>query len=186
MTPLIGFVIASVTFMQLLRYGQERKADIYAAVAINYVVACLTSGGLVLTGATGVDTTDGFTVIAFGAVIGILFFSHVPFVMSAYRATGVGITASVNRSSIAVPAILAWALWSEEMSPCRWVALALLPLGMFLLRPVDRGVRHHGLRADVALLGCFAVAASIFTGHKMAHVYFTAGQREGRGIVAGT
>jgi len=172
------FVCCSVTFVQVLRYGQARGADSVSAIAVNYIIAV--GASLVLYAQAGISPEPrlAHAAVITGVINGLLFFSHVPFVLISFRAAGVGITAAATRVGIVIPILIAWLAWREEMTPLRWLGLALLPPAMFLLRPTGEKKTRLTLKGDIALTGCLVVAGAIFSIHKYADVHFNPAQIE--------
>lgn len=178
MLYLIGFVIASVLFNQALRYGQERHADILSVAAVNYALAAALTLGLALTRDVPWSTATTLPVLLAGAVNGVLFFAHIPFMVGSYRRVGVGITTAWTRTAIVIPAIVAWYAWSEVMGSARWAALALVPAAMFLMQRVEPDRPPMTIRFDGVLLACFVIGGLVLTTHKYADIHFSVDELE--------
>ena len=170
-------VFSMVAFMQTLRYGQQ-ALHVYAIVAVNYVVATIavfTVSGLQM-------TTMGMTIpwhpMAIGAATGVLYISHIPITLGCFRRAGVGVTVAVGGCSLIVPALAGWAVWEESMTVYRWLALALVPPAMWIMRP-GNGLRSRlTLTTDVLLIANFAASGLVYSLQKYADVYFVAENRE--------
>jgi hypothetical protein len=117
-------------------------------------------------------------IVVTGFINGVLFYSHIPFVFGAFRMAGVGAATAVGRSGVVLPAMFAWYAWGEAMTPQRWLALALVPLAMFMLRPTEQSSRRLTVKADLFLLGYVIIGAAILTIHKYADIHFSPGELE--------
>jgi multidrug transporter EmrE-like cation transporter len=80
-------------------------------------------------------------------------------------------------SGVVVPGLAAHFAWGEPVGPTQWVALALVPAAVVLLRPAaaaapgaERGSVRPGLAGDAALLLCLLLAGVIGTIHKAQEV----------------
>ncbi|MBI4026339.1 MAG: hypothetical protein HY360_15245 [Verrucomicrobia bacterium] len=171
-------VVGSVCFNQCLRYGQKHGTNILAAIVVNYLIAAGASLMIFLShGLSPSRLLDGH-VIAVAGVNGILYFAHILVILAAYRIVGVGITAALSRAGTVVPVLVSWLAWGETMTPYRWVALALVPVSMILMRRRESSHPRVTVRGDLVLFTCFAMAGTILTLHKYAQIHFTVGQRE--------
>jgi len=166
------FVLTSTLFIQALRFGQRNGANIFSAVAVNYIIAAVVS--IVYWQLNRTVASDGipWSAMVTGIIAGVVIFSHVPFILGSYRLAGVGITSTVVRAGVIIPVLIAWYAWNEPMTTLRWIALAMVPLAMFLLRKPDRTSRHLTLKSDVLLIGSLLVGAALFTLHKFAQFHF--------------
>jgi drug/metabolite transporter (DMT)-like permease len=171
-------VVAGVAFNQCLRYGQKHGANILAAVVVNYIVAAVASLGIFVARGFPSSSLLDAHVIAIAVVNGILYFVHILVLLASYRLVGVGISAALARAGTVVPALTAWLAWGETMTPWRWIALALVPVSMLLMRRHESSKPSVTLRGDVVLFACFAMAGAILALHKYAEVHFTVEQRE--------
>jgi drug/metabolite transporter (DMT)-like permease len=178
MTYLALFILGSVAFNQCLRFGQKRGADILAVVVVNYAIAALASLVVFLQGGAVIPRLAEWPVLATACINGAFYFIHILFVLAAFRALGVGIANAVIRSGIIVPAVVAWLAWGEPMTLYRWIALALVPVSMILMRRSESTHSRATLKADLVLLTCFLMAGVILSIHKFAEVRFTPDQRE--------
>ncbi len=179
MITLTAFVLTTSTFLQLLRFGQQRGASLSIIVAVNYTVAF----GLTLAwGLTRLDTgTDHTTtLVAMGLVNGSLYFLHLLVTLAAFRLVGVGITTALCMTASVTPAFVAWAAWGEAISTPQWAGLAMLPAAVFLMRPVSPPVAVRTfatLKVDLVLLLAFGMAAVVSTMHKAADVFGRGGDQ---------
>ena len=179
MTYLAIYVLTTSTFAQLLRFGQRRGATLATIVAVNYVVAfCVTSAWS--TARYSAVTGNTLTLVALGLTNGVLYFVHLLVVLAAFRLVGVGIAIAVYTTANVTPVFVAWALWGDVVSTPQWVAVALLPFAVFLMRPATPPTADRPfatLKADLVLFLGFAMAGVITTIHKAAEVYGTGGDR---------
>lgn len=170
MSYLVACVISMVCFQQLFRLAQHRRSDVLLIAAANYVVAAAVSAARVL--AVG-DVTDGWgwLVIVLGGINGLLYFLHLLVFLAAFRIAGVGVTSAIFGTSLIVPVITAYALWSDPIGPTQWAALALVPIGMFMMRPRGPNGIRLTWKADLVLFLVLAVGGVIQTIHKAIDVY---------------
>lgn len=172
MLYLVLATLVMVSFSQVLRLGQKFGASVLFVGAVNYVTAAVLSLVCVIVAwKLGHHVTPPPRLTAFGAINGVLYFTHLLVLLAAYRHAGVGITAACTASGTVIPMVAAAILWSEPMTPWRWASLGLLPAAMFLLRPADKGDHPRlTLAGDLALLGTFFTNGVISTIIKAAEV----------------
>lgn len=157
--------------MQGLRFAQKREAFMPRVLAINYICATvlsITYSIWVSSGAISINLIG----ILLAATNGILFFGAVLIILASYRIAGTGITAAVVNSALILPVLVAHALWPQEepMTAWRWIALSLIPVTMFLIRPTEISTAHYRLtlKADLLLLVLFLSQGMINVLHKVA------------------
>ena len=165
MVYLILSVVSMISFQQMMRYAQHRRGDVMYVAAANYVAAAVISVIVALiVGHTGQAMTP--TVIALGLFNGVFYFGHILVILASFRIAGVSITVAIFGSSIIMPVLAAHVLWDDHANIWQWGALALLPIGMFMLRPRESNGIRLTWRADVVLILVFAGGAIIQTIHK--------------------
>ena len=171
-------VCCFTVFNLALRLGQRRGSKLLVMVAFNYGIALLATSLLFLRPQGG---GPAFPAVAVGCGLtnGILYFVHLLVILAAYQIAGVGVTSALASSGAVVPAVVAWWIWDEHMTPGRLAALGLVPLAMLLLRPAATKDRPLGLKADLILLLTFAMAGVIGTIHRAAAEYLEPAQRPG-------
>lgn len=172
MLYLVLATLVMVSFSQVLRLGQRFGASVLFVGAVNYVVAAVLSVGCLLVAwKLGHSVTPPARLATYGAINGLLYFTHLLVLLAAYRHAGVGITAACTASGTVIPMVAAAVLWNEPMTPWRWASLGLLPAAMFLLRPGDKNDHPRlTLIGDLALLGTFFTNGVISTIIKAAEV----------------
>ncbi len=173
---LILQVLALVTFHQSLRWGQRSGGNIIGIGAVNYgVAAAVTAGTFFILLGVGKATADSNLLIVFGMVNGALYFLCLLVMLAAYKTAGVGITSAMIASGSLVPILVSRFAWQESMAGRQWLAVALLPLGMALMRPARNGSRADGKwlnwRADLCLLAAFLLPGLSATIHKATTIY---------------
>ena len=178
MVYVVLFALSTTAFSQIMHYGQRRETYVLSFVAVNYVIASVVT--TVVWRSKGLDLggIQVWPTVVTGFINGVLFFSHIPFVFGAFRMAGVGAATAIGRSGVVLPALVAWYAWGETMTPQRWLALALVPFAMFLLRPPDRSCRRLTVKADAFLLGYLFIGAGILVVHKYADIHFSPGEQE--------
>jgi drug/metabolite transporter (DMT)-like permease len=172
------FVFSAVGFMQTLRYGQQHGGNVLGLVAVNYVIALIGVTILATLRVRSVGLDMSGVAIAGGFVSGTVYFLHLITQLSAFKTSGVGIISAANRSAIVVPAVVAWACWGETMTVYRWLALAMIPPAMFLMRPAGSDGQRITFKAEALLIGCFLFGSVIGTLFKAVDVYLDAAQQE--------
>lgn len=176
MAYLFVHIACVLCFSQFLRLGQKRSCRTVSVAGVNYVLTAILSAGMLL--ACGAWNAAGPGLAAgLGAVNGVLFLVHLLVMVAGFRLAGVGITWAFVSSGVVVPVLVSSFAWGEEMSRPQWIALALVPAAVVLLRPRRRkqegegGAKRLGLRGDGILLLCFLMAGVIATTHKAQDVY---------------
>ena len=157
-------------FHQLLRAAQLRKSNLVVVGSVNYIVAALIGAALFLLRADG-HTHVSMTAGVLGLINGVLFAAHLVLIFWSFRVAGVGIASAVIQCAVVVPVVISWFFWEEVMSPLRWVAVALLPLAIVLMRPPQKNRWKLTVGADIVLLLAFAGSACIFTLHRAQRQY---------------
>lgn len=170
------YVVSVVLFNQALRFGQRSQTRALAVVAVNYVVAAAVSFGFFLANGAQWGHLGRWPVLAFGIPEGVMYFAHALVILEAYAIAGVGITSALISSGIVVPVLVSWYAWGEQMSPWKWLAVALIPVTMYLLRPRRGAHPHLTLKADIVLFLAFLIAGILTTVHKAFNVYSPEGR----------
>jgi len=157
--------------MQGLRFAQKREAFMPRVLAINYICATALSIAYSIWVSSGVISINAIGILL-AATNGILFFGAVLIILASYRIAGTGITLAVGNSALILPVLVAHALWPQEesMTAWRWLALSLIPVTMFLIRPTEISTTHYRLtlKADLLLLVLFFSQGMINVLHKFA------------------
>lgn len=177
-TYLLLCAACSVTFVQLLRFGQRRGADTLAIITVNYGIAAIVSALLLCRRPIDWGEAIDGKVFLLAGINGVFYLVHLLLILMAYRHVGVGITTAMGRAGIIIPAVVAWLLWDEPMTPLRWVALALVPVAMLLMRRPEPGKPSLSLRGDLVLGACFLGSGIILSIHKVAEAELSPDQRE--------
>lgn len=167
-------ILCWVVFTQTIRYAQRRQVRDYVVGAVNYVLAavvCLITLA-VLTNLRGAPPL--LPAATLGAACGASYFGQFLLILLAYRLAGVGITMALVSMGVLVPVLLSWCFWSEPMTAWRWVAVALLPAAMVLVRPVRHGTGRLSFKADAVLLAVFLNNGLMGAFHKAVTIYAAA------------
>lgn len=174
---LVLYILFNCAFLQIARLGQARHAGAIPAAAVNYAVAMVFGVGYFLLRPTGGDA-HGWTIAAtLGLISGTLFVVHMFILLAAYAAAGVGISVAVTQSGTILPVLVSWYFWQGPMTAARWVAVALVPVALMLMRPNKGAAMRLNWKADLALLASFAAAGAVGVIHKAQVVYVPAMQR---------
>ena len=177
------YIFSSVIFMQMLRYGERHGGNVLGLAAVNYVIATFSVTILAMLHVRGIGLDMSGLAIAGGFVSGLVYFLSLIAQLGAFKTAGVGIVSAANRSAVVVPAVVAWACWGEAMTAYRWMALAMIPPAMYLMRPAGSGRQPITFKAEAMLIGCFLFAGVSGTLFKAAEVYLDAAQQETYKIV---
>ena len=163
-------ILSIMTLTQLVRFGQLRGMRILIAIMINYMVAAVLSGAAFFgSGASGpIPVFKG--ALPFGVLNGALFFTHFLLLLASYQLAGLGITTALVGSGAIIPVVVSWLVWGEAMPWTRWMAVGLVPVTMFLLRPRRDGSRPMTLKGDAVLVLAVLMGGTILTVHKAAVV----------------
>lgn len=173
---LLFYTITAVAFSQLFHFSQRRGGRVMAVAAVNYLVA---AGFSVSRWAwTSPGTTAGLAV-GIGVVNGVMYFIHLLVLLASFRIAGVGISMAVVGSSTVVPVLASWLLWQEMLSAWQWVAMAMVPVSVTLLRPPGRAAGSLSMKADLILLANFVCGGTIQTLHKAVEVHVADPMRPG-------
>ncbi len=165
---LILHMLAVVVFLQMLRHTQRRGDDILSVVAFNYAVAAVLSAIFYLC-AFGVKAELQPAAIMLGAINGVLYYLHLLILLACFRVVGTGISIAVCNSASIAPIVFASVLWPqhETMNALRWLAVALIPPAMILMRPMQGKYGPIGFKGDVLLAAAFIVGGLIMIIHKV-------------------
>lgn len=164
------FLVTNLLFVNLLRFAQKRRIEIFTTLAINYWIAAAVSVAAFLWEANR-GTPLVPSLIGLGITNGLIYFIHLVIVLKAYRIAGTGITVALVQSASVVPMIASWLLWRNEvMTPGRWIAASLIPVAMALMRPSQSVHGPLTLKANLILLLTFAGAGLSQFLHKAADV----------------
>ena len=170
MIYLIIHVFALVAFGQGLRLGQKRTGNIIGVSAVNYVVASLIAvpflGFMLSTRGTDASTVRLGMI---GISNGCMYFLCLLVMLKSYEIAGVGITSAIIACGCVVPVIVARVIgWETELLVTQWLAVALLPVAVFLMRPLSKERKQLNFKADMLLLAAFCVPAISSTIHAAA------------------
>ncbi len=170
---LVLYVFCALHFSQLLRLGQKRSCRTMAVVGVNYLLAAAISvSAMLLLGGLGAEGRA--RLFLYGSSNGVLFVLHALVIMAAFRIVGTGITWAFVGSGVVIPVIVARCIWKEDVNCLQWVALALVPVAVVLMRPPKKegeAGKRAGLKGDAILLLCLVMAGTIGTLHKAQEVY---------------
>ena len=158
-------IISSVTFLQLLRTGQQRRADQMILIWANYAVAAILSLVLILASGGGVRGID-WAILGAGVANGTLYVVHLLIVIATVRLAGTGVTSAVMGSGSIVAVLIAWGVWGEALSPWQWGAVAIMPVALLLMRTGSAPRFKHSWRTDGILVANFTMVGVIATIHK--------------------
>jgi len=174
---MIFYILAFTAFTQLLRFAQLRGASVLYVCAVNYIVA--TIGAAIWLGAQEHWHMNG-ALFGLAALNGVIFVVHLLVLMASYNHAGVGITQAVSLSGCVIPIVGAWLMWpaKESMSPANWTGVAMIPVAMFLMRPVTVEKRYLNLKDDVILLLPFFLTGVVGCVHKYVAVEFDIAGRD--------
>lgn len=178
MKYIVLFVIADVSFSQIVRYGQRRDAHLMSIFAVNYIIAFFVCAIMWLVKGPDIGSVPVRHALFTGAITGFLFLLHIPFVLGAFRTAGVGITTAVGRSGIIIPALVAWYIWGETMTIQRWFALALVPIAVILLRQQESSSFRLNVKSDFFLLGFLIIGSCILTMFKYTDLHLSSGEQD--------
>ncbi len=171
-------ILCAFCFSQILRYAQERKESVMVVVATNYATAVIATFILFHKECLSGLSMAAPPVMIVAIINGLLYFLHLFIVALAFRSAGVGITTAVMNANVVIPVIISWFLWSEIMTPFRWVAVTLVPIGMWLIRSSTHTLSIQGLRNYLPLFGSFFIAGMINSLHKYVSLFTAEGNRE--------
>ena len=168
MIYLCCYIASSIAFHQLFRFGQQKKTDVLSTAAVNYsVAAVLTLAWYLIAGHGEIDRR----LIVYGLCNGIVYYVSLPVLLRAFQLAGVGVTVAVLFTSNLPSVIIAFLLWDEPVTNMQWIALVLVPVAIFLVRPRDGGAGggiKGGVKADVLLVLIFIMGSVMMTTHKAA------------------
>ena len=177
MTYLGLYVLCVILFNQVLRWAQKRGADAVAAGAVNYLVATAVSGVRFWVARDLGEASVPLGAVGLGLLNGLAFYAAFLALLSSYKSAGVGITVAFVGSAAIVPSVASWIIWGEEMTSLRWVALAILPAAMALMRPArpepeGAGAVQPSRGSRLAPFLVLATSGAITTMHKGATLHF--------------
>jgi glucose uptake protein GlcU len=168
-------------FNNFLRLGQARDGRTMAFGSVNYILATLLM--LVALPFFWHPTWDRITVISLvlGLLNGLLFYTNLVLILAAFKRAGTGITWAFIGSSIIIPILASRFIWHEAMGYCQWIAVIIVPVAVWLMRPGNRKVKgqvstdsqktHVGIWTGLLLVGCMLGGGSSSLLHKFQDVY---------------
>ncbi len=165
----IIYVICNLVFVQWMRFSQVRGADTYTVVAINFLAAAVVSTVAVFFTSTPSSVLDPVA-ICLGIINGLLYCTHLLSTLAAFRLVGTGITMALTHIACIFPVVFAHLAWpdKESMSFYRWIAVGLVPLAVFCLRPTRIRNKTLTWKTELLLLFVFLGVGVIFVVHKIA------------------
>ena len=163
------YVICNLVFVQWMRFSQFRGADTSTVAAINFLVAAAASAVAVFSTSTASSMLDPIA-ISLGIVNGLLYCTHLLSTLAAFRLVGTGITMALAHIACVFPVVFAHLVWpdKESMSVYRWIAVGLVPLAVYCLRPTRIGNKTLTWKTELLLLFVFLGVGVIFIVHKIA------------------
>ncbi|MBN1674162.1 MAG: hypothetical protein JXR37_24145 [Kiritimatiellae bacterium] len=164
---LVLHILSVVGFLQGMRYAQVRKMNLPAVVAANYAGAALFSAAALFIWRFGAEG-HSHELIRYGVLNGCLYVLHMMILLGSYRVVGVGLTTAVASMGMVIPILVAWVLWSEPISVGQWLAVALIPATMLLIRPDHGRDVRWSFKAEGVLGANFLAAGLIGTVHRAA------------------
>ena len=168
MIYLCCYIASSIAFHQLFRFGQQKKTDVLSTAAVNYsVAAVLTLAWYLIADHGEIDRR----LVVYGLCNGVVYYVSLPVLLRAFELAGVGVTVAVLFTSNLPPVIISFLLWDEPVTNMQWIALMLVPVAIFLVRPRDGGSGggiKGGIKADVLLVLIFIMGSMMMTTHKAA------------------
>ncbi len=172
-------VFSLCCFNNFLRLGQSRDGRTMAFGSVNYILATLLM--LVALPFFWQPAWNRITVISLvlGLVNGLLFYTNLLLILAAFKRAGTGITWAFIGSSIIIPILASHLIWHEAMGYCQWIAVIIVPVAVWLMRPgerkrkvaADRHQPHVGIWASLLLVGCMLGAGTSSLLHKFQDVY---------------
>ena len=159
MPYLLGHIVLILTFLQLLRWAQERRVPYLPLVSVNYLVAACCAW-LYLWVLGQADALHG-VIFSIGSINGVFYVIHLLIMMACIRRCGVGISATVAGMSSVSPVIYQFVCNDALLSIPQLVALSLTPVVLFSCRSVERQAVHWKQGGNVWLLGNFVFASII-------------------------
>jgi len=168
MLYLLIYLGCTLIFLQGLRYAQHRNARMMPVIAVNYATAAVASVAYCLYDGAGTVSFDT-NVIMIGIANGLLFLLSLFVLLASYRMAGVSITVAILNSSLIFPVVFAHLIWpdEEQMTIWRWIAIVLVPVTMFLIRPIQERRLQMTLKVNLTLLLLFVMAGMISVIHKI-------------------
>ncbi|MBI83818.1 MAG: hypothetical protein CMJ81_11520 [Planctomycetaceae bacterium] len=169
------YVICNLIFVQWMRFSQFRGADTSTVAAINFLVAAAASAVAVFFTSTPSSMLDPVA-ISLGIVNGLLYCTHLLSTLAAFRFVGTGITMALTHIACIFPVVFSHVVWPEKesMSLYRWLAVGLVPLAVYCLRPTRIGNKPLTWKTELLLLFVFLGVGVIFIVHKIAAATTTA------------
>ena len=163
---LTAATLFSAAFNLLMRFGQDRKCDMTALGAVNYITAALynivvlsVTGALTAAGHPGQGPHAGSLLV--GVAGGCAFVTTYFLLFHHLRRRGVTITMAVTRLAALFPVVVSLVVWRDRTNAVQIAggAIALVSLPLLSVRPSQAGEGRN--RGGVLLMSALFVAQGL-------------------------
>jgi drug/metabolite transporter (DMT)-like permease len=163
---LIFHICTAVAFQQLLRYSQKYGSRRWRVITVNYIAAAVINI-LLLISARGIPSgLLPWQIIIAGIAAGTIYVVHMGVLLQCFKYVGVGLTIVIMSMSLIVPVTVSRVLWNEPVSVLQWMAIALMPAAILLIRSDHGGIKGFNWKRDAILILTFVLPGIAGTLHK--------------------
>ncbi|HMB90563.1 MAG TPA: DMT family transporter [Rhodothermales bacterium] len=135
MLYLILAVCCNLAIGMIFKYTGQQRLDAVALLTVNYAVAALVAGVLLLREGSGVLTGAVLDapLLVLGVVTGALFIGGFFVYALATQMAGLSLAIGVMRVSVVVPFLASWVIWSEVPSVAQSLGLVIAGAAFFMI-----------------------------------------------------
>ena len=167
---LIGSILLSTIFGQIMKWAVVRRCSTAQVAAVNYVIA---AGAAAVFGLAMQGLHFDAKLLAIGVLGGVSYAIAIVVIFQVIRVAGIAIAGTLMRFAVMVPVLGGVFLFNETPTAVQWVGIVLTLASMVLLRPA--GSAHpRGRIGWAALIGMVLIVITNGTGFlawKMIHFY---------------
>jgi drug/metabolite transporter (DMT)-like permease len=129
---LIGSIILSTAFGQIMKWAVVRRCSTAQVAAVNYVIATATAAAV---GYFARGLHFDLRILAIGLLGGVSYAVAIVSIFHVIRAAGIGITGTLMRLAVMGPVLGGIFLFNEMPTLMQWIGIGLTLISFFLLRP---------------------------------------------------
>jgi len=165
MIYLLLVILLATMFLQLFRLAQARGGRLASISMINFAVASAAS--LIWWWQRDAQAPEWLTILM-GVGNGVLYLVHLFVLLRAMKLAGLGLTTAVTNTSSVVPVLMGFLFLAEPVTAAQWIAVAIMPAALYLMRRGSDPVNHLSAAADFWLLGSMLIQGVMQSVHKIA------------------
>lgn len=128
-------VACSLAIAMIFKLSELRGLDRISLLTVNYAVAFVVAGGLLMAGVGAVEAglTPSLGLVALGVWTGALFIGGFVLFSYAILLAGMSLATGVMRLAVALPFLASWLIWGEAPTPAQFAGLGVAGAAFFLI-----------------------------------------------------